>query len=77
MQNMLHHASRWKLRRFAMIYSINYLRKEVLPMMQNKVTVKQRKFRKLEELNLIDNFLFQEMLSQKDIGEEFVFARHG
>ncbi len=40
-------------------------------MMQNKVTVKQRKFRKLEELNLIDNFLFQEMLSQKDIGEEF------
>lgn len=46
-------------------------------MMQNKVTVKQRKFRKLEELNLIDNFLFQEMLSQKDIGEEFVFARHG
>lgn len=28
-------------------------------------------FRKLEDLNLIDNFLFQEMLSQKETGEEF------
>lgn len=40
-------------------------------MTQNNVTAKQSKFRKLEELNLIDNFLFQEMLSQKDTGEEF------
>ncbi len=40
-------------------------------MMQNNVAVKPRKFRKLEELNLIDNFLFQEMLSQEDAGEEF------
>ncbi|MCM1127302.1 MAG: Rpn family recombination-promoting nuclease/putative transposase [Lachnospiraceae bacterium] len=31
-----------------------------------------RRFRKLEELNLIDNFLFQEMLSHKEEGEEFV-----
>lgn len=30
-----------------------------------------RKFRKLEDLNLIDNFLFQQMLSQKGDGEEF------
>lgn len=30
-----------------------------------------RQFRKLEELNLIDNFLFQEMLLQKEEGEEF------
>ena len=28
-------------------------------------------FRKLEDLNLIDNFLFQQMLSQKDDGEKF------
>ncbi len=31
----------------------------------------KRKFRKLEELNLIDNFLFQQMLSQEEDGEEF------
>lgn len=30
-----------------------------------------RKFRRLEELNLIDNFLFQQMLSQEGDGEEF------
>ena len=30
-----------------------------------------RKFRKLEDLNLIDNFLFQQMLSQEGDGEEF------
>ena len=40
-------------------------------MVQKNVTARQRKFRKLEELNLIDNFLFQEMLSQEDTGEEF------
>ncbi len=28
-------------------------------------------FRKLEDLNLIDNFLFQEMLTQKEDGEKF------
>lgn len=27
--------------------------------------------RKLEDLNLIDNFLFQQMMSQEDVGEEF------
>ena len=31
----------------------------------------QRRHRKLEELNLLDNFLFQEMLSDEEIGEEF------
>ena len=40
-------------------------------MNQNKNKVGVRRFRKLEELNLIDNFLFQEMLSQKEEGEEF------
>lgn len=30
-----------------------------------------RTFRKLEDLNLIDNFLFQQMLSQEGDGEEF------
>ncbi len=30
-----------------------------------------RTFRKLEDLNLIDNFLFQEMLTQKEDGEKF------
>ena len=28
-------------------------------------------FRKLEDLNLIDNFLFQEMLTQQEDGEKF------
>ena len=40
-------------------------------MNQNKNMTGVRRFRKLEELNLIDNFLFQEMLSQKEEGEEF------
>lgn len=31
----------------------------------------KRTFRKLEDLNLIDNFLFQQMLSQEEDGEEF------
>ena len=39
-------------------------------MNQNAVTNK-RNFRKLEELNLIDNFLFQQMLSQEEEGEIF------
>ena len=39
-------------------------------MAQSKTT-KQRTFRRLEDLNVIDNFLFQEMLSQKEDGEEF------
>ena len=30
-----------------------------------------RRHRKLEELNLLDNFLFQEMLTDAEIGEEF------
>ena len=37
---------------------------------QTTVTNK-RSFRKLEDLNLIDNFLFQQMLQQKEDGEEF------
>ena len=37
---------------------------------QHNVTNK-RSFRKLEDLNLIDNFLFQQMLQQKEDGEEF------
>lgn len=40
-------------------------------MSQGKKAAGIRRFRKLEELNLIDNFLFQEMLSQKEEGEEF------
>lgn len=40
-------------------------------MSQDKETAGIRQFRKLEELNLIDNFLFQEMLAQKEEGEEF------
>ena len=31
----------------------------------------KREFRKLEDLNLIDNFLFQELLAQEGDGEEF------
>ena len=38
-------------------------------MTQDKTT-NERHFRNLEDLNLIDNFLFQQMLSQED-GEEF------
>ena len=40
-------------------------------MNQNKVLTVSRQFRKLEDLDLLDNFLFQEMLSQEE-GEEFV-----
>ena len=40
-------------------------------MVQNEKVTSKRAFRKLEDLNLIDNFLFQEMLSQEE-GEEFV-----
>lgn len=40
-------------------------------MSQDKKATGIRRFRKLEELNLIDNFLFQEMLAQKEEGEEF------
>lgn len=39
--------------------------------MQQNTTTKHRDFRKLQDLNLIDNFLFQEMLSQENDGEEF------
>ena len=37
----------------------------------NKNKPSERVFRKLEDLNLIDNFLFQQMLQQKEEGEEF------
>lgn len=37
----------------------------------NKIKPSERVFRKLEDLNLIDNFLFQQMLQQKEDGEEF------
>lgn len=40
-------------------------------MNKNKVPANKHTFRKLEELNLIDNFLFQQMLSQNEDGEEF------
>ena len=40
-------------------------------MSKDKEVTGIRRFRKLEELNLIDNFLFQEMLAQKEEGEEF------
>ena len=40
-------------------------------MNQNEVPVNKHAFRKLEDLNLIDNFLFQQMLSQNEDGEEF------
>lgn len=40
--------------------------------MNNETTTKNvRTFRKLEDLNLIDNFLFQQMLLQEKDGEEF------
>lgn len=40
--------------------------------MTSHIPVSSRKhMRKLEELNLMDDFLFQEMLSQEDTGEEF------
>ena len=37
----------------------------------SKIKPSERVFRKLEDLNLIDNFLFQQMLQQKEDGEEF------
>ena len=40
-------------------------------MTQNNRTKEKPVFRKLEDLNLIDNFLFQAMLSQEKDGEEF------
>ncbi len=40
-------------------------------MTQNNETTGKRIFRKLEDLNLIDNFLFQAVLSDKTEGEEF------
>lgn len=40
-------------------------------MTQNYQTTEKRVFRKLEDLNLIDNFLFQAVLSDKTEGEEF------
>ena len=40
-------------------------------MQNNNVSVKKREFRKLEDLNVIDNFLFQELLMQEEDGEEF------
>lgn len=40
--------------------------------MNNETTTKNvRTFRKLEDLNLIDNFLFQQMLMQEEDGEKF------
>lgn len=39
--------------------------------MNQDITTIAPKFRKLEDLNLIDNFLFQQMLSQEGDGEEF------
>ena len=40
-------------------------------MNQIKTTKENRTFRKLEDLNVIDNFLFQSLLSQEQDGEEF------
>lgn len=39
--------------------------------MTNNQTTEKRTFRKLEDLNLIDNFLFQAVLSDKAEGEKF------
>lgn len=38
---------------------------------KTKHMVHGRKPRKLEELNLLDDFLFQEMVTRKETGEEF------
>lgn len=38
---------------------------------ENKITKGTKKHRRLEELNLLDDFLFQEMVSQEKDGEEF------
>lgn len=45
--------------------------KENLRMHKKSPVTHKLQPRKLEDLNLIDNFLFQEMISQKGIGEEF------
>ena len=66
------------IRRFATDYQYfyNFILKEELPMTDNPttdrpLTPKRHAFRPLEELNLMDDFLFQEMLSQEKDGEEF------
>lgn len=41
-------------------------------MTQSKRMGKKRRIRKLEELNLMDDFLFQELVAQEGDGEEFV-----
>lgn len=41
-------------------------------MTQSKRMAKKHRIRKLEELNLMDDFLFQEMVAQEGDGEEFV-----
>ncbi|MEY8421679.1 Rpn family recombination-promoting nuclease/putative transposase [Lachnospiraceae bacterium 38-14] len=38
---------------------------------ENGKTTETRKFRRLEELNLLDDFLFQEMVASPEVGEEF------
>lgn len=40
-------------------------------MTQKQIKAPQKQFRPLEELNVIDNFLFQQLLSQGEDGEEF------
>ncbi len=40
-------------------------------MAENYNTLEKRKFRKLEDLNLLDDFLFREMVASPIIGEEF------
>ena len=40
-------------------------------MQNNNGNVTKREFRKLEDLNVIDNFLFQELLMQEEDGEKF------
>ena len=40
-------------------------------MAKDKIKKRKYEFRRLEELNVIDNFLFHQMLSDKEDGEEF------
>lgn len=40
-------------------------------MVKNERIISNRQHRRLEELNLMDDFLFQEMVSQEKDGEEF------
>ena len=42
-----------------------------MPMNKKEEMTRKYQPRKLEELNLLDNFLFQEMMFQKEIREEF------